>query len=91
VAFSLKKNEISPPVHTQYGWHVIQALSAITPATTTPLKQLQAAIKQQLLQTKKNDAMTAWVDETKKDYQSKIKYAVGYGPPAGTTGASTTG
>jgi parvulin-like peptidyl-prolyl isomerase len=94
VAFTLKTNAISPPVHTQFGWHIIQPLSAITPATTTPLKQVQESIRQQLLQQKKNDAMTAWVDQVKKQYAGKIKYAVGYAPAttsATATAAVTTG
>jgi foldase protein PrsA len=88
-AFALKTNEISAPVHTQYGWHIIQPLSAVTPPSTTPLKQVQAAIRQQLLQQKKNDAMTAWVDQTKQKYAKKISYAIGFAPP--TTAATTTG
>jgi len=88
-AFALKTNEISAPVHTQYGWHIIQPLSKVTPPSTTPLKQVKAAIQQQLAQQKKNDAMTRWVDETKKQYASKIKYAAGFGPA--TTAAATTG
>ena len=44
VAFSLKTNETSPPVHTTYGWHIIQALSAVKPAKQTPLKDVKASI-----------------------------------------------
>jgi foldase protein PrsA len=88
VAFSLKTNQISPPVHTQFGWHIIQPLSPIIPAKTTPLSQEKTSIQQQLLQQLKNDAMTKWVNDVKKEYDPKTKYAVGYGPAA--TGTTTT-
>jgi foldase protein PrsA len=81
VAFSLKKGELSKPIKTQYGYHIIQALSAIKPAQTTPLGKVRAAIKQQLGQQRKNDKMTTWLEDTKKDYcNGRIKYQVGYQP-----------
>ncbi|TML94037.1 MAG: hypothetical protein E6G03_14690 [Actinobacteria bacterium] len=93
-AFDLKKGELSPPIHTQYGYHIIQALSAIKPAQSTPLSKVEASIKQQLEQQQKNDVMTKWVDQKKKDYcKSSIKYQVGYAPnpdPCASTTAATT-
>jgi foldase protein PrsA len=94
-AFGLKKGELSSPIHTQYGYHIIQALSAIKPAQTTSLSKVEASIKQQLEQQQKNDLMTKWVDQKKKDYcKSRIKYQVGYEPNpdpcASTTGTTTT-
>src|SRR5438105_4311207 len=71
IAFSLKTNQLSKPVHTQYGWHVIQALSAIKPSKKTPLTQVKAAIKQQLLQQKKNDAMQKWLNGLDKEFKPK--------------------
>jgi parvulin-like peptidyl-prolyl isomerase len=93
VAFALKTNETSAPVHTQYGWHIIQALSAVKPAKQTPLASVKDSIRQQLLQTKKTDTMTKWVDDLKKSYAKKTRYAAGYEPPATTslsTATSTT-
>jgi parvulin-like peptidyl-prolyl isomerase len=93
-AFSLKTNAISQPVHTQYGYHIIQALSAIKPATTTTLSQVRASIRQQLEQQKKNDEITKWLEDTKKGYCSgKIKYQVGYQPnpdPCATLTSATS-
>lgn len=80
VAFSLRTNEISAPVHSPYGWHVIQALTPVIPAGTTPLSQVRATIKQQLLQQKDQAALTKWAADVKKEFASKVAYAAGYAP-----------
>jgi foldase protein PrsA len=95
-AFSLKKGELSPPIHTQYGYHIIQALSDVKAAKTTSLAKVESSIKQQLEQQQKNDVMTKWVDKKKTSFcKSGIKYQVGYQPspdPCATlTGTTTTG
>ena len=91
-AFLLAKNAISRPVKTEFGYHIIQPLSDTKPAKVTPLKDVKESIKQQLQQTKKNEAMTKWVEELKDDYEDKVSYAVGFSPPPDTkrtTGATT--
>ena len=92
VAFELKTGELLKPVKTQYGWHIIQAVTDIKQATTTPLASVKKSIKSQLVQQKKSDAMTKWLDGVKTDYKDKISYATGYEPAAATTttAASTT-
>jgi foldase protein PrsA len=92
VAFSLKTNETSPPVHTTYGWHIIQALSAVRPATQQPLSAVKASIQTTLLQTKKTTVINAWVDGVTKEFSKKISYQTGYTPlsTATTTAATTT-
>ena len=80
--FKLKKDQLSAPIKTQYGYHIIQALSDVKPAQSTPLSKVKASIRQQLEQQQKNDAMTKWVTDTKKHYcgGTRIKYQVGYQP-----------
>jgi len=102
VAFSIPANKISKPVHSQFGWHIIEALGPIkagTPAKPTPYSQVKEAIRQQLLSQDKQKEMDKWLADMKKGYCKKIGYAAGYAPPPGqdpckqsasTTGAATT-
>jgi len=91
--FELKKGELSKPVKTQYGYHLIEALSDVKPATKTPLTKVEGSIKQQLEKQQKDAAMTTWVEDMKKGYcKGKIKYQVGYqpNPDPCATGTGTT-
>jgi len=91
-AFSLAKNELSAPVKTEFGYHLIEPLSEVKKAAVTPFKDVEAQIRQQLVQEKKNEAMTKWVDDLGERYDDKVSYAVGFSPPppASTgTGATT--
>jgi parvulin-like peptidyl-prolyl isomerase len=87
-AFLLGKGTVSRPVKTQYGYHLITAISDVTPAHTTPLKQVQESIRQQLLQQRKQEKMASWVNTMKKDFN--VSYASGY-KPASTSTTSTSG
>ena len=106
VAFSIKAHQISKPVHSQFGWHIIEALGPVkpgTPAKPTPYSQVKEAIRQQLLSQDKQKEMDKWLAGMKKTYCKKIGYAAGYAPPpgqdpckqssstTGTAGTSTTG
>jgi foldase protein PrsA len=93
VAFALKTKEISKPVHSQYGWHIIQALTDIKPEKkipkkVTPFSQVKSTIRAQLLSEKQKNTMAAWVDKTTKEFATEIHYAQGYTPPS--TPATTT-
>ena len=87
VAFSIPSHTISKPVHSQYGWHIIEALGPIEPAQPakqTPLPQVKEAIRQILLQNQRSKAAGDWQKKTIKDYCKKIAYAPGYEPAPGT-------
>jgi parvulin-like peptidyl-prolyl isomerase len=81
LSFELKPGEISKPVKTQFGYHIIEALSPVKKATTTPLEKVRESIKATLLQEKKTDVMTEWVQDLDEKYADKVSYAAGFEPP----------
>jgi foldase protein PrsA len=81
VSFELDKGELSKPVKTQYGYHVIEAVSEVRRANVTPLAKVRESIRTTLLQQKRNEAMQGWVEDLRKDYEGKVSYAAGYEPP----------
>lgn len=90
VAFGLKTNEISRPTKSQFGWHVIQALAPVKKGNSPPYKQVKEAIRQQLLQDKKQKRMETWVADMRKDLDDETSYQVGY-KPTDTGSSSATG
>jgi parvulin-like peptidyl-prolyl isomerase len=84
-AFSLKTNEISKPVKSQFGYHLIQALAATKPGKTQTFAAAQKGIRTTLLQQKQQAALQQWAAGLGKKYKGKVKYASGFEPPAPST------
>ena len=90
-AFSLKTNELSDPVKTEFGYHLIQPLAAVKTGSVTPFAEVKAQIRTQLAEERKNKAVSAWATEIEKKYKDKVTYAAGFQPPdTSTTEEETT-
>jgi hypothetical protein len=95
-AFSAPTNQVHAPFYdpTQYkAWFVIEPISGVKKAATTPEKQVAATIKQTLLTSKQQQAASDWAKNANKQYckGSQIKYAVGYqAAPDPCTSLTTT-
>lgn len=78
-SFQLEQGELSKPVRTVFGYHLIEALSPVRKAKTTPLSQVRASIEATLTQERKNEVIQEWTDELRSD--SDVTYATGFAPP----------
>jgi foldase protein PrsA len=83
--FSLKTNELSQPVKSVYGWHIIQALGAVKPSHTQTFAEVKSQIEANLASQQKQTAWQAWLAKMAKDFKGKVTYQTGYAPATTTT------
>ena len=65
-AFSLKAHEISEPVKSMFGYHVIQ-VTEISEARLETLEEARESISAQLLYEKQGEAWLKWLDSMKTE------------------------
>lgn len=97
--FATAKNVLSGPIKTPFGYYIFEVLST-TAGTQQPLSKVQSAIKQQLITTGQQSALTKFTKDFKNKWKSKTECRSGYvvadcksykAPKAtATTGASST-
>jgi parvulin-like peptidyl-prolyl isomerase len=80
-AFDLELGVVSKPVKTTFGYHLIEALSPVRKAKSTPFDKVRASIEATLLQERKTEFMTEWAEERWDEYDGKTSYAAGFEPP----------
>jgi foldase protein PrsA len=86
-AFSLKTNEISQPVKSVYGYHIIQPIADAKPAHVQTFSEVKSQIEANLAQQQKQVAWQNWLTKMNDDYKNKVSYQTGYAPA--TTATST--
>jgi foldase protein PrsA len=95
LAFSLPTNTVGKVNTTQYGWFVLEPTAVVKAAHKSPVAVVGKEIEQTLIQNKKNQQMTDWVNQIQKTYCKgrKITYQAGYQPtpdPCAATNTTTT-
>lgn len=76
---TLAVNQISAPVKSSFGWHIIQ-VTAVNPAGLPPFEEAKEDIRQFLLQERQQEVAEQWLTEAKTRYT--ITYAPEFDPAA---------
>ena len=82
-AFSMKPGQISQPVHSPYGWHVIQ-VEEIKPAQVATLANSKQKIKDQMLSSQEQMAVPDFMDKLMANAQISVndpQYASAFPSP----------
>jgi parvulin-like peptidyl-prolyl isomerase len=75
--FAAKTNVVQGPIKTVFGYYIFEVTS-ITPGNQLTLAQAEASIRQQLIATHQQAALTSFIKEFKKRWQAKTECRPGY-------------
>jgi foldase protein PrsA len=75
--FSAAKNVLGGPVQTPFGYYIYEVVS-VTAGTQEPFSKVKTTIKQQLIDTNEQDALSKFVKEFKKKWMGKTECRSGY-------------
>ncbi len=79
-AFKLKTGAISQPVHTRYGWNVVEAVGPVHPGKFAPLSTIEGQLRATILKTKKQTRWTAFLAKVKNEFADSVRYQTGFAP-----------
>jgi parvulin-like peptidyl-prolyl isomerase len=82
VVFALTTGQLSRPVHTKYGWYLIQAVTPPLPAEVTPFSRARTSINRQLLLEKQRSVLNNWRTTATRYFcqDGRISYQAAYRP-----------
>jgi foldase protein PrsA len=85
VVFNLQIGELSQPVKTQYGYHVIE-VTDVTPERQLSYDQVKESIRSALLEERQSQTWEQWL--TLAEARLGVEYLGGYEPASEPTGSS---
>lgn len=71
-SFELKEGEVSTPVKTEFGYHIITARGEVQEARTQKFDEVKKQIKQTLEQEQRSKRMQDWREDLRKDAEEKV-------------------
>ena len=84
-AFKLKTGAISQPVHTRYGWNIVEAVGPVHPGKFTPLPKIAGELRATIVKAKKQVRWTAFLARVQKQFEGSVHYQAGYAPTAASS------
>jgi len=69
-AFDLEKGEISEPVKTRYGWHIIKLVDR-RESRTVPFEEVKGKLSKQLKNKRVHEKLQSYIEELRKDAEIK--------------------